>query len=508
MVVISAAVCTNTGLPLVSRQFVDISRARVEGLLSAFTKLMNSEKEHTFIDTENVRYLYQPLDTLYVVLITNKSSNIMEDLDTLHLFAKLIPEYCGGADEAAVRRNSFELMFALDEVIVAGQKEKITLSQIKTFTEMDSHEERIHEIVERNKQREALEQAKLKMKEIEMQKKTQKSGTPTGFGSGSSQGYTPYRPEPTVIPQREPSKPSAPVSASGRKGMQLGSKSNTSNEYLKALKDLGEISDEPVRPSASVSGPTASAQPAVNKQGIHVEIEETISLISNQDGGLERMEIKGELKLEISDPNQARVSVALKPSKLALQSRTHPNINKQLFTQQNILALRDTSKAFPTATALGVLKWRYNGTDGDVPLNVTCWPTPSSDMTTVNLEYELNNKNLVLSDVQIYIPIPDGHSPVVENADGSYEHLPKRSALAWKIPVIDKDTANGSMEFAIPYSGSVSALFPVDVKFTSTTPLSGIGIASINSIDSKAALNFSSVVSFAPEPNEFQVQFS
>jgi hypothetical protein len=40
-------------------------------------------------------------------------------------------------------------MFALDEVIVAGQKEKVTLSQIKTLTEMDSHEERIHEIVER-----------------------------------------------------------------------------------------------------------------------------------------------------------------------------------------------------------------------------------------------------------------------------------------------------------------------------------------------------------------------
>ena len=37
----------------------------------------------------------------------------------------------------------------MDEVISAGQKEKVTVSRIKTLTEMDSHEEKIHDIVER-----------------------------------------------------------------------------------------------------------------------------------------------------------------------------------------------------------------------------------------------------------------------------------------------------------------------------------------------------------------------
>ena len=57
-----------------------------------------SDKEHTFIETENVRYLFQPLEALYMVVITNKQSNIMEDLDTLHLLAKLVPEYCRALD--------------------------------------------------------------------------------------------------------------------------------------------------------------------------------------------------------------------------------------------------------------------------------------------------------------------------------------------------------------------------------------------------------------------------
>lgn len=42
------------------------------------------------LETEAVRYLYHPLDSLYLVIITTKSSNIVEDLETLHVLAKLV----------------------------------------------------------------------------------------------------------------------------------------------------------------------------------------------------------------------------------------------------------------------------------------------------------------------------------------------------------------------------------------------------------------------------------
>ena len=47
---------------LVSRQYVDMSRIRIEGLLAAFPKLIGSGRQHTYVETENVRYVYQPLD--------------------------------------------------------------------------------------------------------------------------------------------------------------------------------------------------------------------------------------------------------------------------------------------------------------------------------------------------------------------------------------------------------------------------------------------------------------
>ena len=59
-----------------------------------------------------------------------------------------MPDYCGTLDERNIQEHTFDILFAFDEVIAAGYKEKVTLQQIKTFTEMDSHEERIHEILE------------------------------------------------------------------------------------------------------------------------------------------------------------------------------------------------------------------------------------------------------------------------------------------------------------------------------------------------------------------------
>ena len=102
--------------------------------------------------------MYQPIESLLLVLTTNKHSNIVEDLETLRIFSKVVAEHCPGElDEASVCRNAFELLFAFDEVIAGGvgHRENVSLREIQTNLEMESHEEKLANMIRKSKEMEA-----------------------------------------------------------------------------------------------------------------------------------------------------------------------------------------------------------------------------------------------------------------------------------------------------------------------------------------------------------------
>lgn len=49
---------------------------------------LSGNKQHTFIETDTVRYVYQPIENLFLLLVTNKASNIVQDLETLRMLSK------------------------------------------------------------------------------------------------------------------------------------------------------------------------------------------------------------------------------------------------------------------------------------------------------------------------------------------------------------------------------------------------------------------------------------
>jgi hypothetical protein len=126
-----------------------MQRSRIEALLASFPKLADSGTQHTTVEQDSVRFVYQPLDELYMVLITNRQSNILQDIDSLHLFAQVVTSTCKTLDEREILKNAYELLSAFDELVTLGYRENLTISQIKTFLEMESHEERLQEIISR-----------------------------------------------------------------------------------------------------------------------------------------------------------------------------------------------------------------------------------------------------------------------------------------------------------------------------------------------------------------------
>ena len=134
---------------VLSRQFHPMTRTRIESLLASFPKLIPANSQHTSVETTEVRYVYQPLEDLYILLITNKASNILQDIDTLHLFARVVSDLCKTVEEREIQRQSFELLGAFDEIVSLGYREHVNLMQVRSVLEMESHEEKIQEIIAR-----------------------------------------------------------------------------------------------------------------------------------------------------------------------------------------------------------------------------------------------------------------------------------------------------------------------------------------------------------------------
>lgn len=97
-------------------------------------------------------------------------------------------------DEIEVAENMFNLIFAFDEIVALGYRENVNLAQVRTFVEMDSHEERVYEAVRKTQEREAKNKMREKAKELQRQRMMEankKGGIKSisfsgGYGSGGA----------------------------------------------------------------------------------------------------------------------------------------------------------------------------------------------------------------------------------------------------------------------------------------------------------------------------------
>ncbi|CAL8068027.1 unnamed protein product [Calicophoron daubneyi] len=539
MVLLAASICTRDGKALLSRQFVEMTKARIEGLIATFPKLLGEGKQHTFVETESVRYVYQPLEQLYVLLITTKASNILEDLETLRLFARVIPEYSSGTDESDIINSAFQLIFAFDEIVALGYREDVNLSQIRTFMEMDSYEERVFRTVQESKEREAKELMDRKARDLQQaRQEAQKrggsglsnlrgfKGSNTGFGSDTAKPD-----EPRVMIMRDhfaesggdstPSAATKLLSTVKRTGMQLGGRgvAGAVDQFVDQLKAEGEAVTEDLSKLLDSGGSTGQTvdrggrgvteKKAIKKENLHIRIEEKLQVQAKRDGGLEQMELLGIMHALASstDTNEAHMRVdttqAVSPineRQPAAQLQTHPNLDKKAFHNSNWLQIKPGGKPLPVGQEVGVLRWRLQTQDESVlPLAVNCWPNEIRGGYEVNIEYELQNTDLELHDVTITIPIPAGSKPPsIGNCDGEYELNPRKTHLDWRLPLIDSGNPSGSIEFTISTERDTKSdqFFPLVLNFSSDKSFCGIRVVEATDSHNKS-------IPFSTETNFF-----
>lgn len=496
MVVLAASVCTHSGKPIISRQFKELTKDRVTALLSNFPTLLadSEESQYTAVEDEYVRYMYQPLEEFYVVLITNKHSNILQDIDTLHLVTQSITSILRNVDEKEIYENCFELLSTFDEIVCLGYKENLTSSQIVNFLEMDSHEERIQEIIERNKELEAAEASKKKAVELHFKETLKKNNNAFEFNEPRNmypQEYNTGHQEPQIYAEEPAQSPLASFREAKRNGgMQLGKKPSGFSEGQSLLiqpsqTQRHEQAQEQYQQSSAMQHtqqqqykqPQQTFKPQVSQienNGILFTINEKYSAQISREGNISSAEVKGDLQIRINDPSLAHAKIELnleKNNDVSTQYKTHPNVDKQLFNESSIIGLKDPSKPFPSNDQnLGVLRWKSvlkntdaEGTAGLLPVVLTTWVNNNNDGTIgLTFEYEANPAKQV-NEVNIVIPIVNATLESAENDNATLQFTDDG------INVCLTDLLNapsGSFEVLCKSIDDEESLFPMELSFS------------------------------------------
>jgi len=488
MVLLAAGVFDNAGKALFVRCYVEMGRARLESLTASFSKLClgNEDKQSTFTETDSVRYCYLPMEDLYMVLITSKISDIIEDMEVNRLLVSLVGKIAPSFTEEEIYESRFDIINAFDEVIsFKGRKEKVNLEQIKCFVEMESHDEKVYEMEVAEKKKKALEIRKQKEYEIRQQQAMMhRTGIMGGMGSMGSMGGMSVQSAPVSQPAMQTPVQQPPVrQGPSRKGLVLGKKVESAfmekiAKEDKALVEKPRVEHAPAQPQVNKEpqhqnygefAPPAPSFIEVEHKPVHITITEHLNTIINNEGSVKAYEVTGELALNLSSVDYSNASFELDDFKSGFQLKTHPKVDKNKFSNKIIAS---SSGSFPVNSNITVLRWKGDmKTDKELPVSVSCWASYSPNELSLTISCESENPTN-LYDIGVAIPTP-GAPKSLNTPSGEAEYV-EDAGIIWSIPEIE-DSA--TLDAVIDADSDLTeACFPLSVNFGSKTSISGIKI--------------------------------
>ena len=174
MAALSVVICNKNARMIFARQFFNITRMDLEEYIVQFSRGVDSCKEITHFESDKVRYIFIPVDSLYLILITTKNSNIIEDTEILKLIYRLIQDLCGQINSESIVKNAFEIMLGIDDIVSLGYRNSVTLGQIKQYLQMESIEEQEFKRKKREQEEKVKKELAEKGREFDKQRREKK----------------------------------------------------------------------------------------------------------------------------------------------------------------------------------------------------------------------------------------------------------------------------------------------------------------------------------------------
>lgn len=390
-------------------------------------------------------------------------------------------------DESEVSRKSFDLIFAFDEIVALGYRESVNLAQVRTFVEMDSHEEKMYQAVRQSQERDAKVKMREKAKELQRQRiDAVKKGVRMSSSSSSYMSMSPVAD--SVYDIKVSPKPETPKYTASNKALKLGTKSKDVDMFVNQLKSEGE--------KVVSINKKATIASSVVQSDVHIKKEERLIAIVGRDGGVRNFELHGLISLRISSENYQKIVLQFNTESGNIPLQTHPNIDKELFKTNRLIGLKNPTKPFPLDSEVGLLKWTLQSQEESaIPLSLNCWPSENGfGGCDVNIEYNLEHAELELNNVTVTVPLPFGNAPVIQECTGVYSYEPKKNVLIWSVAVIDSSNPTGSIEFEAPKS-IASDFFPIKVDFMSKSSYNKIKPLEIRIVNDNNPVKFTTETS-------------
>lgn len=471
--ILSVAIINQNGKPLVARQFSKVSKAQILNQLGVFPKLLTKTSQ-SYVESQNIRYVYQDLDKLYFILITTKDSNILEDLELLSMLIDLTRTIIPTIDETTVLSHNLDLIFAYDEVIFDGYRQTVSVNDVSEFLLMDSKEELQYLEELQKKEDEAKKFAAETQKILDKQKKSKT------YSSASSVSYTPSEAasqsvsftqftsyEPEIDVEDEPTKsssiPNVPrKQASNVKGMTLG-KSRSAREKAKQV-----ILEEGLHPTSSKADAPVSAPTPLITEGLLFEFEESFSgsLNYESDG---KFTCYGYL-----------YGLGRNAGKYTIQVNWDNSFTAYKNPVKNTKQLSfDNTK--PSSQRTEIVKYiNTNCRKENLPIELLVWPTDpqsSKSKATLQLQVSKNSDSTQnVGQVKIRIKVLDPSSATITLDQDSGEYEVEGNEVVWTTPDISEED---SFTLEIAAMQTVADFFDIEIFFNAECLYSNIDITNV-----------------------------
>ncbi|EDO06155.2 coatomer subunit [Babesia bovis T2Bo] len=426
---------------LLSRQHCELKRADLEMALSCFNRMVEkNDSDFTYVETEGIRFVYQPVDDYYVFVMTSIDSNIVRDIGIVHTLAEIVQSLLQSDIDEGVREQFFDIIFYMDELITNKQPEDLTIDQIKEYILMDSQEEKKHNIIRSSKEKEEKERRNQMAAKIEKHKQldasfVEKFSDTVAFGS------------PSVVERSMPVVLQDQLMDSGVKLSINRLNYNTSNLGLQSVKHA----------SAAKNGHDAESIELLEAEApVVIKVVEMCTGNIHMEGDVDFLNVQGELMLTIYEESARMVGFSFVANP-EFKMRFHPIINKET-ASKNIVELQNSHQGHKIGHSTSLVKWRQKSTDEtSFPLSVSCWPNTNLGQTTVTVEIQ-NNSDAVINSVNFQILDSRFNQIIVNSHDlGNIER--NHDALNWVLGNLCPQqsgrvelTTNGDLDSILPFT--------------------------------------------------------